>query len=109
MANWSREDIPEEYAFIGRRSALSERPEISMTEARFFSTSSRVIPMARHPKVMLSCPEMDFTKAALTPSMMGVEVAYMVPAEGGRWPVNIFIKVDFPEPLVPIIPTASPV
>src|SRR5699024_11235449 len=101
MANWSREDIPEEYAFIGRRSALSDRPEISITEARFFSTSSRVIPIARHPRVMLSCPEMDFTKAALTPSMMGVEVAYMVPSEGGRWAVSILLSVDYPETLRP--------
>ena len=58
---------------------------------------------------MMFCrPEMAGTRAALTPSIIGVPTDHTSPVVGMSLPEISFDSVDFPEPFRPTMPSDSP-
>src|SRR5699024_667219 len=107
MENRSRAPIPDEEDFIGRltKSPISAKSTISWN---FPLTSSFDRPSASAPIMTLRSPVRSFISTAVTPSSAGLPATWTVPATGGMRPAMARSRVDFPEPLMPMMPMASP-
>ncbi len=99
--------MPEEYVFIGRWIA-SPRPENSMISSLRSLISRREKPSARQPRVMFRSPDRLGSRAASTPSSVGGATDQTWPRVIGTSPATARSSVLLPEPLRPMMPTASP-
>src|SRR5215212_1614784 len=108
MAKASRAIMPVEYVRSGAsmKSAMPEKSMISSSQRRM---NARERPRSEPLKRMFSRPDSSPSKPVPS-SMIGASTPRVItsPSDGGMMPAITRSSVDFPAPLPPMIPNASP-